>query len=148
MRRAATVAMFLAVSVVVGRSSWAQEPDATVSVDAGVEADGGIAVDAGVDVDAGVELPQVDLSTPRSAIRAYPTQRLLVEEAGEELPAPERDTVELGGSPRSQGVRGAKKVFAAAYGDPPKRRGPVVMDSSPPTAGFDDDDGDGDGDSS
>lgn len=73
---------------------------------------------------------------------AYPTQRLLVEEADDESPVSEPDAVELRGSPKSAGVRGAKKVFTTAYGDPPKRRGPVVMDSSPLTAGFDDDDGD------
>lgn len=74
---------------------------------------------------------------------AYPTQRLLVEEAGDEPPGPENDSVELRSSPESEGVRRAKRVFAKAYGDPPKRRGPVVIDSSPLTAGFDDDDGDG-----
>lgn len=77
---------------------------------------------------------------------AYPTQRLLVEDVAGAADGEEAGAA-LGGTPNQEGIRRAKKLFSATYGDPPKERGPVVMGSSPLTAGFDDDGGDeGDGD--
>ena len=73
---------------------------------------------------------------------AYPTQRLLVEEVDDSAGG-ERSDGALSGRPEREGMRRARKLFAATYGDPPKDRGPVVMGESPLTAGFDDDD-DGD----
>ena len=57
----------------------------------------------------------------------------------------ESDEPKFRGSPDAEGVRRAKKVFVEAYGDPPRKRGPVVIEDGPLVAGFDDD-GDGDGD--
>ena len=73
---------------------------------------------------------------------AYPTQRLLVEEV-DDVAGGERSDGALPGRPEREGMRRARKLFAATYGDPPKDRGPVVMGESPLTAGFDDED-DGD----
>lgn len=77
---------------------------------------------------------------------AYPTQRLLIEEVDEEGERA-RDEVRLSGRADREGIRHAKKLFAKTYGEPPEERGPVAMEQSPLTAGFDDDGGDGgDGD--
>jgi MscS family membrane protein len=75
---------------------------------------------------------------------AYPTQRLLIEEV-DDAAGGERADRALPGPPEREGMRRARKLFAATYGDPPKDRGPVVMGESPLTADFDFDfDGDGD----
>ena len=74
---------------------------------------------------------------------AYPTQRLLVEEMGETTTKSEAG--ERQGSPESEGVRHAKKVFTEAYGDPPRKRGPVVIEEGPLVAGLDDEGDGGDG---
>jgi MscS family membrane protein len=78
---------------------------------------------------------------------AYPTQRLLIEEVDDSAGGERADRA-LPGPPEREGMRRARKLFAATYGDPPKDRGPVVMGESPLTADFDDegDDGDGGGD--
>jgi MscS family membrane protein len=73
---------------------------------------------------------------------AYPTQRLLVEQSGEE---PDAEAVDFRDSPEDEGIRRANRLFADTYGDPPKERGPVIIEEGPLVAGFDDDGGQGDG---
>ena len=69
---------------------------------------------------------------------AYPTQRLLVERVGDTDVA-EGDAIALRGPPDREGIGRAKRLFMGTYGDPPKARGPVVIEQSPLTAGFEND---------